>query len=53
MTMKHIIKECYRKPAISVISVERESFLLTNGGSETNGLTNHIPQSSCTITLRG
>ena len=31
-----MIKECYRKPAISVISVERESFLLTNGGSETN-----------------
>lgn len=53
MTMKHIIKEYYRKPAISVISVERESFLLTNGGSETNGLTNHIPQSSCTTMLHG
>jgi len=53
MTMKHIIKEYYRRPTISVISVEKESLLLTNGNSTTNGLTNHTTRSSCTITLRG
>jgi len=53
MTMKHIIKECYRRPTISVISIEKESLLLTDGRSTTNGLTNHTPRSSCTITLRG
>lgn len=53
MTMKRIRKEYYRRPTISVISVEKESLLLTDGSSTRNGLTNHTPRSSCKITLRG